>query len=106
MGGAPATPITSTTTGSSSSSTTFISPNSPLLPTSAQPRSPLALSDFCMVYALDTRILSCFTENGYVTLNQLSYTTVHNLKEMEFKRGDIAAIQCAIARWLQDSHGD
>ena len=66
----------------------------------------LSLSDFCMVYALDTRILSCFTENGYVTLNQLSYTTVRDLKEMEFKRGDIAAIQCAIARWLQDSHGD
>lgn len=59
-----------------------------------------------MMYALDGTILSRFTENGYATLNQLSYTTVCDLKEMEFKRGDIAAIQCAIARWLQDVHGD
>ena len=55
------------------------------------------------MYALSDEILSRFMENGYAILNQLSYTTVRDLKEMEFKRGDIAAIQCALARWIQNS---
>jgi hypothetical protein len=101
--GAPVAPITPATTNSSSSITTSISPNSPLLPTSAQSQSSLPLSNFCMMYALSNEILSCFTDNGYAILNQLSYTTVRDLKEMEFKRGDIAAIQCALASWIQNS---
>jgi len=57
------------------------------------------------MYALGDDIFSRFSQNGYGGLAQLSYTTLQDLRDMEFKRGDIAAIQCAIAEWVQNING-
>lgn len=90
----PITPATPTNTGQSASS-----PDTCLFSATIKPSTPLRLSDFCAAYNLRTEILNRFSENGFETLNQLCYITLNDLKEMEFKRGEIAGIQDAIATW-------
>jgi hypothetical protein len=51
------------------------------------------------MYNLSNEILTRFSANGFTTLNQLCYIALSDLKEMEFKRGEIAAIQDAIEMW-------
>lgn len=75
------------------------SPDAFLFSASIKPSTPLQLADFCMTYTLKNEILNRFSENGFETLNQLCYITLNDLKEMEFKRGEIAGIQDAIATW-------
>ena len=58
------------------------------------------LIDFCATYNLTGDILSCFTDNGFTTLNQLCYISLADLRDMAFKRGEIAGIQDAIAVWM------
>lgn len=78
-----------------------VTPNSPLYPPgSIKPQVPFMLVDFCATYNLSDDILSRFTDNGFTTLNQLGYISLVDLKDMVFKRGEIAGIQDAIAVWM------
>ena len=74
--------------------------NSPLYPPSIKPQVPLALIDFCATHNLSDNILSCFTNNGFTTLNQLCYISLADLKDMVFKRREIALSQDVIAVWM------
>jgi hypothetical protein len=85
---------------SESEITQAVTPNSPLYPPSIKPQVPLILNDFCATYNLSDDILSRFTDNGFTTLNQLCYISLADLKDMVFKRGEIAGIQDAIAVWM------
>jgi hypothetical protein len=81
-------------------SETTVTPNTPLYPSSVKPHVPLMLVNFCATYNLSANILSRFTDNGFTTLNQLCYISLADLKDMVFKRGEIAGIQDAIAVWM------
>jgi hypothetical protein len=91
----PATPVSVSTTGSAITN----SLNTPLFSPIIKPAVPLPLANFCTTYNLSNEILTCFSNNGFTTLNQLCYIALSDLKEMEFKRGEIAAIQYAIETW-------
>ena len=77
-----------------------VTPNSPLYPPSIKPLVPLTLVDFCTTYNLSGDILARFIDNGFTTLNQLCYISLADLKDMAFKRGEIAGIQDALAVWM------
>jgi hypothetical protein len=93
-------PVTPANPQPPSESEITVTPNSPLYPPSVKPQVPLTLVDFCATYNLSGEILSRFTDNGFTTLNQLCYISLTDLKEMVFKRGEIAGIQDAIAVWM------
>jgi hypothetical protein len=93
-------PVTPANPQRPSESEITVTPNSPLYPPSIKPQVPLTLVDFCAMYNLSGDILSRFTDNGFTTLNQLCYISLTDLKEMVFKRGEIAGIQDAIAVWM------
>ena len=92
----PATPVSVSTTGSTTSTNT---PNTPLFSPKIKPTVPLPLASFCTTFNLNENILTRFSDNGFMTLNQLCYIGLSDLKEMEFKQGEIAAIQDAIETW-------
>jgi len=78
----------------------------PLYPSRLKPQAPLALADFCGTYNLSDDIQSRFDDNGFTTLNQLCYISLVDLKDMLFKRGEIAAIQDAISVWMNGLEKD
>jgi hypothetical protein len=72
----PANPTTSNTSG--------IPPiNSPLFSAVLKPVVLLFLNDFCAIYHLSPEVLMHFTKNGFMTLNQLCYILVADLKEIK-----------------------
>jgi hypothetical protein len=77
-----------------------VAPNSPLYPPSKKPQVPLMLIDFCATYNLSSDILLCFTDNGFMTLNQLCYISLADLRDMAFKQGEIVGIQDVISVWM------
>jgi hypothetical protein len=81
-------------------SETTVTSNSPLYPPNIKPQKTLTLINFCAAYNLSGDILVRFTDNGFTTFNQLCYISLADLKEMVFKRGEIAGIQDAIAVWM------
>lgn len=74
-------------------------PDTPLYPPNMKPTNQYNLADFCTAHSLSQDILGRFTAQGFTTLNQLCYISLNDLKDIQFKRGEIAAVQDAIATW-------
>lgn len=74
-------------------------PDTPLYPPNMKPANQYGLAEFCTVHSLSEDILGRFTAQGFTMLNQLCYISLNNLKDIQFKRGEIAAIQDSIAIW-------
>ncbi len=74
-------------------------PDTPLYPPNMKPTHQYSLTEFCNAHSLSEDILGRFTAQGFTTFNQLCYISLNDLKDMQFKRGEIAAIQDSIAIW-------
>jgi hypothetical protein len=70
-----------------------------LIPAGAKPGPDLSLDDFCTCYSLSDDIRKKLDVNGYTGTETLSFIVVAELKEMDFKFGEIAAMKAAMCRW-------
>jgi hypothetical protein len=61
----------------------------------------LSLDDFCTSYKLSDRIRTRLHENGYISVETLTFIVVPELREMGFKFGEIAAMKAAMRHWGQ-----
>jgi hypothetical protein len=103
----PATPISDVVASSVTTSGQPVSTlNSPLFSASIKPLIPIPLAEFCSAHNLSNEILRRFSDNGFTSVNQLCYITLSDLKDMEFKRGEVAAIQDAIETWVKSRSVD
>ncbi|KAI5981242.1 hypothetical protein EDD15DRAFT_2380033 [Pisolithus albus] len=71
-----------------------------LLPESATPGPCLTLSEFCAAYSLSDNVRQKLDDNGYMGSSTISYICVSELKDMEFKHGEIAAMKDAVRWWI------
>ncbi|KAG0707966.1 hypothetical protein DFH29DRAFT_756527, partial [Suillus ampliporus] len=59
----------------------------------------LYLNEFCSNYILSNDIRTKLHQNGYTGMETICYILISELKEMEFKLGEIAAMCAAMKRW-------
>ncbi|KAJ7340826.1 hypothetical protein DFH08DRAFT_812004 [Mycena albidolilacea] len=64
-----------------------------LLPLNTQPREPMLISMFCVVYNLNDSILEKLTTNHYKNASTFRFICLVDLEKMEFLPGDIAELQ-------------
>ncbi|KAG2368819.1 hypothetical protein BDR07DRAFT_1371868 [Suillus spraguei] len=72
---------------------------SSLLPPSLKPGNNMSITSFCALYKLDDSIAAKFASNSFKEACLLRYVTFADLKEMEFKIGEIAALHDAVETW-------
>jgi hypothetical protein len=70
-----------------------------LLHPSRSPGIDMPLTEFCMVYDLGPSLLEKFHDNSYKDARVLRFVTIAELKEMNFRLGEIAALRDAVERW-------
>lgn len=70
-----------------------------LIPPSRLPGNDMPLNQFCTTYKLSNIIHKQLLENGYQEACVLCFVTIHDLKEMKFHLGEIAALQDAVEKW-------
>ena len=63
----------------------------------------MALNLFCANYDLSASILDKLTANDYTHARFLRYITIKDLEEMDFKKGQIAALRDAVEAWSAPS---
>lgn len=73
--------------------------SSKLLLSSREIGPDMALDIFCASYDLSAGILDKLTSNDYTHARFLRYITIKDLEEMEFKKGQIAALRDAVEAW-------
>lgn len=89
---------------------TPVTPSSAITPPAAVPSSPdrlslvrqdapilepIHLSEFAKRYHISDQVYTRLEQEGFTTSNQLRYIIIRDLKEMGFKRGEIAVLQDA-----------
>lgn len=72
---------------------------SSLLPPSRKCGDNMSIAAFCMLYKLDDSIMTKFVTHSFKETHLLRYVTISDLKEMEFKFGEIAALRDAVEKW-------
>jgi hypothetical protein len=72
---------------------------SSLIPPSCKPGEDMSIVAFCILYQLDDSIAMKFASHSFKEARLLRYVTFSDLKEMEFKFGEIAALRDAVERW-------
>jgi hypothetical protein len=72
---------------------------SSLLPPSRKCGDNMSIAAFCMLYKLDDSIMTKFVTHSFKEAHLLRYVTISDLKEMEFKFGEIAALRDAVEKW-------
>lgn len=70
-----------------------------LLPHSREAGPDMALDTFCTHYQLSPSVLEKLTINDYTHARFLRYITIKDLEEMDFKKGQIAALRDAVEAW-------
>ncbi|KAG1722738.1 uncharacterized protein EDB91DRAFT_1230512 [Suillus paluster] len=60
-----------------------------------------SLNEFCSNYTLSNDIRTKLHQNGYTGTETICYILISELKEMEFKLGEIAAMRAAMKRWCK-----
>ena len=59
----------------------------------------MPLAQFCAEYDLGATVLDKLSENLYKEARVLRFVTVDDLKQMNFRLGEIAALRDAVERW-------
>ncbi|KAG1837958.1 hypothetical protein C8R48DRAFT_666962 [Suillus tomentosus] len=72
---------------------------SSLIPPLCKPGNDMSIVAFCALYQLDDSIATKFASHSFKEARLLRYVTFSDLKEMEFKFGEIAALRDAVERW-------
>ncbi|KAG1895219.1 uncharacterized protein F5891DRAFT_984425 [Suillus fuscotomentosus] len=72
---------------------------SSLIPPLRKPGNDMSIVAFCALYQLDDSITTKFASHSFKEAHLLRYVTFSDLKEMEFKFGEIAALRDAVERW-------
>ncbi|KAG1828411.1 hypothetical protein EV424DRAFT_1536679 [Suillus variegatus] len=72
---------------------------SSLIPPLHKPGNDMSIVAFCALYQLDDSITTKFASHSFKEARLLCYVTFSDLKEMEFKFGEIAASRDAVERW-------
>jgi hypothetical protein len=70
-----------------------------LLPSSCAPGRDMPISEFCDLYTLGPEILEKFLSNKYKDARLLRFLTLADLKEMDFRLGEIAGLRDALELW-------
>jgi hypothetical protein len=70
-----------------------------LLHPSRMPGNDANLVEFCNQYNLSSNILTKLQDNAYTDASQLQFVQITDLKDMEFKLGEIASLRVAVERW-------
>lgn len=70
-----------------------------LIPFSRKPGNDMSISAFCTYYNLDDSIAMKFNSHSFKKARLLRYVTFTDLKDMEFKFGEIAALRDAVEKW-------
>ncbi|KAF9232500.1 hypothetical protein BU15DRAFT_81189 [Melanogaster broomeanus] len=81
------------------SGVTTISAQATLIPPTHKPGNDMSIADFCSLYKLDNTIGIKFTSQALKEARLLRYVTFADLKDMEFKFGEIAALRDAVEQW-------
>ena len=59
----------------------------------------MAIDEFCKVYQLSDGITKKLTENSYTYARMLRFVTIEEVKQMDFRLGEIAALRNAVDQW-------
>ncbi|KAG2345633.1 hypothetical protein BDR05DRAFT_946676 [Suillus weaverae] len=70
-----------------------------LIPPLHKPGNDMSIVVSCALYQLDNSITMKFASHSFKEAHLLHYVTFSDLKEMEFKFGEIAALRDAVERW-------
>lgn len=70
-----------------------------LLHPSRLPGLDMPTSDFCKTYLLSSNIEKRLTDHGYTHARMLRFIQVDELKEMEYRMGEIACLKDAVEQW-------
>jgi len=70
-----------------------------LLPAQCQPGIDTPIAEFCELYGLRDHILQKFLQHGYLQSRMLRFIQILELKEMDFRLGEIAALKDAVEMW-------
>ena len=57
------------------------------------------LVEFCDQYNLSSNILTKLQDNTYTDASQLQFVQIIDLKDMEFKLGEVASLWVSVERW-------
>lgn len=63
----------------------------------------MIMSDFCEAYQLSAAIKNKLTEDGYTHARMLRFVTVCELKEMSFRKGEMACLKNAVEHRCLDT---
>jgi hypothetical protein len=74
-----------------------------LLNPSRSPGLDMPLASFCSLYGLGDSVLRKLVDNAYTDARMLRFITIAELKEMEFRLGEIAALRDAVEKWSDTS---
>ena len=70
-----------------------------LLPANRAAGTDMPIADFCAAFDLVQMIEDKLVENGYLHSRFLHFVTIDELKQMNFRLGEIAAIRDGVDRW-------
>lgn len=70
-----------------------------LLHTSRLPGQDMPLNQFCINFKLGDMVFEKLRDNGYQDARVLRFLTIDELKEMNFRLGEIAALRDAVEMW-------
>ena len=59
----------------------------------------MPLTQFCDNYRLGINVLKKLQENSYFEAHTLRFVTIAELKQMEFRLGEIVAMRDAVEAW-------
>jgi hypothetical protein len=59
----------------------------------------MAIDEFCKVYQLSDSITKKLTENSYTYARMLRFVTIEEVRQMDFRLGEIAALRDAVDQW-------
>ena len=70
-----------------------------LVPSKLTPGLDMTITDFCAQFGLDDKVRDQLADEGYRNTASLVHISISDLSKTGFKRGEIAEIQVAIAKW-------
>jgi hypothetical protein len=76
-----------------------------LLHPSRAPGTDMPISQFCTNFGLGPAIIKKFENNFYMDARVLRFVTMDELKEMDFRLGEIAGLRDAVERWSVPKDG-
>ena len=70
-----------------------------LISLTRKPGNDMPLAEFCVTYGLDDAVIQKFHKNVYKDARMLHFITITELKEMDFRLGEIAGLRDAVELW-------